>query len=263
MGWFLTFLGFLWDGIQTGIHYILIALQYSVQHLWLVATKIANGVSWLAGRVASGLRRAWSFLRATYDHVLRPAWEKFWHLVDRLRRTLENIFKPVLRVLARIREEVLRVYNRFVRPVLDIIGAARRVLNLLGRLGLEWAKKLDRKLLELEQKIYEPIQFVLGRLNEIINAVDRIMTLDGLFQRLALIRSLERDVKYAARVLTNARTAPVTDEDRKQLMKKTELPTAEEIKQNTADLLTSDSGPYAPIVSELTAQIQIWLRALG
>jgi hypothetical protein len=77
------------------------------------------------------------------------------------------------------------------------------VARILSSLGLGWARKLDAYLGQLEDKIQRPFQFLLAKINEVINVVNRIVTLDGLIQRVALIRSLARDYKFAGNIWWN------------------------------------------------------------
>jgi hypothetical protein len=51
---------------------------------------------------------------------------------------------------------------------------------------------LAKKLTQLEQRIEEPFLWIYAKLNEIWNVLDRVMTLDGFFQRLTLLRSMSR-----------------------------------------------------------------------
>ena len=66
---------------------------------------------------------------------------------------LKRVFRPLFAFLLRLRRELLNFYVKFIRPVLDVIEAIRFGLQLLGRLGVEWAKELDRKLAQLENAI--------------------------------------------------------------------------------------------------------------
>ena len=80
--------------------------------------------------------------------------------------------------------------DRYFRPILNTITVTRQILRLLARFRLKWAQELDRKLAELEDLLLFPLREALLRLNQAMNWINRIITLDGLLQRVTFIRSL-------------------------------------------------------------------------
>jgi hypothetical protein len=163
-----------------------------------------------------GLRAAWQFFELSYEKVIKPAFTKFWRWFDKFRKWLDDTFGPTLAWLRRLREHLLRFWATWVRPWLDFIDVTRRVLRVLSSLGLKWARELDKRLGELEEKIERPFRLLIAKVNEVINLVNRVITLDGLLTRLALIRSLERDYKYAWRAAVNPWHMLIEDRHRKQ-----------------------------------------------
>jgi predicted nucleic acid-binding protein len=139
----------------------------------------------ILGRVGSFLQRFW---RA----VLRPALAATWRAVDHVRRILDSAVRPVLRILARIRAEFLKYYDRFFRPLLDTIELTRQTFGILARLHVPFAKAIEDKLWDLEDRLTRPIIAIMRRLNEVSDWINRIVTLDGTFQRVTLLRSMWR-----------------------------------------------------------------------
>lgn len=189
-------LSFIWGGIEAGLAAIVQFLVWAYNLLIAMVLAAGNALLALGRVVEAGLKDVWAFSQWTYDNVLKPAWTKFWNLVDRLKTTLDKLFAPVFKFLRTVRDEIIKLYAHFVRPVLDIIDATRVVLDGLKALHIEWAAALDNWLQDLETKINEPFQFVLSQINGLIDWVNKIATFDGLLQRLALVRSLERDAAY-------------------------------------------------------------------
>jgi hypothetical protein len=251
--------GLVFKGLQVAGKVALTALQWSVKALWAFAVAVQNVAVSVGKAVVTGFKKAWDFMRLTYDHVLKPAWQKFWKFVDWAHDTLKRVFGPILSFLDRIRKWVLDFYNEYVRPILDLIGFARRVLRILATLGIDWAKALDRKLADLEAKIQAPFTFVLGKLNEITNFINRIVTLDGLFQRLALIRSLERDVLYVTRIWHNSQSNPLTDEQRRTAVDGVAYKTGTQIIAESATYLRTGQGPRAGSVNEWATTLALRL----
>src|SRR5574342_920938 len=237
--WLLKVALWVWEGVQAAGAITLRFLAWNVRRLWEFATIIADGAGELAIFAFQGLKKTWDLFRLTYRHVLEPAWRKFWLFVDRARTWLERIFAPVFEFLRRVRDEFLNFYTHWIRPVLDTIDAARRILRILGQLGLDWARALARKLAEIADMIDRPFRLVLAKINEVVNVVNRIVTADGLFQRLALIRSMQRDVRFVMNVWANAFYRPSTEEEKeaaRAIVSRKDNPYASRIAEEVADV---------------------------
>ena len=255
----LGFFGFLialgniiWGALQAVGQATLAALSWTVNALWLGLREVRNGLSAFGRDLLGGFRSSWDFLRRLYDDVLKPAWQKFWRLVDRVHDVLDRLFRPVFAFLRHLRDELLQLYTKWVRPVLDTIQVARQMLRVLSALHLDFARKLDAKLGALEDAIDRPFRFLLGKLNEVINLVNRIVTLDGLIQRLALVRSIERDIRYVYAELHNNRSTPLSAGERQQLAEGNQPRTPKEIETDLDQALqTSDFVLWTP--DELTS----------
>jgi hypothetical protein len=247
----LLVVGWIWTGIQVAGRITLQVLAYSVKILWAFATRIQSALV-AVGRVLVDVgKQAWRFLRWTYTDVLKPAWQQFWKWFDQLRKWLDKTFGPVLRFLDAVRTHILKFYDKWVRPILDVIGFARQVLGILASLGLEWARELDRKLRWLEEKIDAPFRLVLAKLNEIVNVVNRVVTADGLFQRLAYIRSLERDMRYVGRAFVNWRSSPLTAADFDQLRSQVNERTEAQMRHDFAAHVSGQGGPRRAVITEM------------
>lgn len=103
---------------------------------------------------------------------------------------LKAKFKPILDWLAKVKLHLREFWNRFIRPILDVIDFIRQVNRVLQIFHIGVLQKLDSTLAQIEQKIEGPFLFVWQHITEVENWINRIVTLDGLFQRLTLIRSL-------------------------------------------------------------------------
>lgn len=245
----------IWKGLEVAGRVTLAALGYSVKLLWLFASKTANALIDVGHGVLVGLQKAWKFFELTYEKVLKPAWSKFWRWFDKTRAWLDRTFGPTLRWLRRLRDNLLKFWKTWVRPWLDLIDVTRRVLRVLSSLGLKWAAALDKRLGELEARIERPFRLLLAKVNEVINLVNRVVTLDGLLQRVALIRSLERDMRYAWRAAVNWRVQPVdaagVDAARQQMSKRT----LDSVRHDIAASIVDGSGPYESWATEIAATI--------
>jgi hypothetical protein len=202
-----------WKGLEVAGKVTLEVLKWSVLQLWTFARSTYNGLLTVGKDLLKGARRAWDFFEATYEHVLKPAWDKFHEWYRRARQWLTDVFGPVIKFLQFLRSEFLKFYDKWVRPILDAIDIGRKVLRLFAGFGWEWAAKLDRYLAKLQERIDLPFRYILGKINEVITIVNRVVTLDGLLQRLALVRSIERDIRLVTRAFANWRSKPLTEDE--------------------------------------------------
>lgn len=247
----------IWRGVQTAATITIQVLHWLVINLSLVVTKLVNGLKALGAGVLLGLRKAWDFFELTYDHVIKPAWSKFWRWFDRLRRWLDDTFGPIIDWLRDVRDALLDFWGRYIRPWLDLIDVTRRGLRVLSALGVKWAGELDRRLADLEEAIERPFKALVAKINEVITLIDRVITADGLFQRVALIRSMERDIRYAARALNNWRLNPLTAKDWEGIRAKTGRRTAEQSASEVGKLVARGEGPLAGLAAEMAASWRI------
>jgi hypothetical protein len=260
--WFLVGLiaSWIWTGVQVAGRITLQILAWSVKVLWAFATAVRNAAIGIGRAFVEFGHKAWDFLKLTYDNVLKPAWKQFWEWFDKARKWLDDTFGPVLRFLDAVRTHILKFYDKWVRPFVDIIGFARQVLGILASLGLDWARRLDAKLRWLEEKIEAPFRLVLAKLNEIVNVVNRVVTADGLFQRLAYIRTLQRDVAYVWRGLFEPVDTKLTPDEQSRYGQPLPGKTRAEHIAELKTYIAQQDGPIAPRVNEWIADVALQVR---
>lgn len=135
-------------------------------------------------------------VRRMIQKVFGPLYNMLKRLVEKIRAILQRILGPIIDFLNEVRKHIRDFYNKVVRPILDAIGIVRAFMRVLAAFNVDWAKKADQKLAELEGYINLPFDWLTKQLNRIENAIDRILTLDGLLQRFTLLNSVLRDLAY-------------------------------------------------------------------
>lgn len=252
------------------VEYILSALTYVwtwiQQATRLLATYLLDVAKSLAKSiVAVGkfFARLWGWLRRFYTDIIKPILRKLNQFIEWLQRTLKRIFGPVLELLQKIRKEIQKFYDKFLKPILDVIDALRLVLRGLSALGVDWAKELDAKLARLQQLITEPILQAIKRINEIAGWIDRIMTLDGLFQRLAFLRTLGALQRPIIRWAWNSQSTPVSAGEIDAARKRNKPRTAGEIRSAVNEYAQFGGGPYAARINENRTAWRSRFRSLG
>jgi hypothetical protein len=264
----------IWDAFQ-GV------ADASLAVLWGIVTTIGSALAALGTALWAGVKDVWGFVRPAWDTVikplvedvgkavwktlkslytdiLKPAWAKLNKLVDRLHTWLQTKFAPILCWMYKARAYINHIYDKYIRPIITLIDIAKQVMGMLASLGVAWARQIEQDLSELEQKIEAPFQYVLSKLNEAINAIDRIVDLDGLFQRLTLLRSLVRDAENSLRILHNLRLQDLTPDDRTAAHDAQHGKKVDAAQQDVVDAIVTGGGADGPLTDEMA---QIWLTA--
>lgn len=203
----------------------------------------------MLARVVGLLRRFWA-------RVLLPLLRRLEGWADRIQKWLRSTFGPIIEALLWLRRKIFEIYDRWLRPIFDTIDVIRRVLSVLSFLHLDVARKLDAKLAALEERLRRPLELVIRKVNEAIDIVDRVITLDGLFQRLALLRSIERDIGRIGAIWHAAQSRPLTDEERRTDASAPGLKPPEQSVSDLRAYLRTGDGPNSRWAGEWTAELR-------
>ena len=182
--------GFILTALEVFSSWVAAAAEVTAAYVWIA-------LQWLAATTASFLvstgamfARVWDGLKIVWSDVLKPALVWIDSNLKRLQAWLKDTFQPVFDFLKEVRCRLESFYKTFVRPVTDTIDFIRQVNRVLLVFHIDVLQKLDRVLQQVEQRIDEPFIWLEQKLNEITNWVNRIVTADGLFQRITLLKSL-------------------------------------------------------------------------
>lgn len=226
-----------------------------------VAVMIGQAIASFAVLVANVFVKVWGFFGSFWVNVLKPFVSWAWKEITRLASWLQRTLRPVLDFLADVRRELLRFYDRWFRPIIDTLDVARRILGILATFRLEFARELDAQLAALEGRLLQPITFALRKLNEAMDVVNRIVTLNGLLQRKVLLESLWRDAELAWKALAGVEGKPL-DGDAAALSSAPQafVPPRESAAEFRAFLRTRQSR-YSGLLLEESADLWASLRA--
>jgi hypothetical protein len=249
----------LWKGVEVAGRVALAVLQYSVHWAWRAIVLLGKGAAEIAGYAWTGLRKTWSALKYAVLHP-KAAWEKLWHWVDRAEQWLKDTVGPVLDWLQQLARKLRTFYRDYVQPWLDILDVTRRALRVLAALGVDWARTLDAKLGAIEDAIASRYLQIVGYLNDVINIVNRVMTADGLFQRLAFVRTLVRDYQLAWNALLNGWHKPLTTTESAALTKRAEGKPLDEVRRDLQSYMRDGSGADAALIDEAAIAWRKYLR---
>jgi hypothetical protein len=156
----------------------------------------------LGGALAGALQ---TFATYVKDHAVAFAKWAFDKL-KKLEQYLKDKFGPILHYLKVLKDHINDIYKRFIRPIIDTIEFIRQLNRVLNVFHIHVFDKLDATLQQLERRLEAPFEWVQQHITELMNLVDRVMTVDGLFQRLTLLRSLVRDAQGLTNVWWNSQS---------------------------------------------------------
>lgn len=267
-------------GVSVAFFGIFGAIVTAVSSIWRVARgavtatlKIAiEGIRWAVNNltrfVVAGLKKSAVFIQRsmqTFYRWLQRSFRSLVRMLDRavtwLHGTLTRIFQPILDWIDRAKAWIRRIYDRFVRPILDLIEVSRRVLRVLAYLGVDWARALDRQLARIEQLITFPFEWVVSKLNEVVGWINRIVTVDGLLQRVILLNSLFRDYTLTTNMWWTGQQRPLTPAEEASYLAR---PRRQLPDQAIADLrlhFSTGTALVSPVIRETAQSIsQAWRR---
>lgn len=255
-----AFLGAIWAGITVVAGWLADKAVTVAVIVWEVLRTVGR-LLWdfaiLVGRV---FIRVYEIFARFWSQVLKPAINALWDQVGRFARWLNTAMKPVISFLQRVRTEIAKFYDRFFKPIFDTIDAIRRVLRVLAALHVEFARELDRKLSELEARLLAPIQLAMRRINQVIDVVDRIVTFDGLLQRITLLASLTGYQGDWLNLWWNAQTPELTAEERRRLLTGGDALTIAEVGAETRRYLQVGGGDMRDVVATGTETARAYLE---
>jgi hypothetical protein len=252
--WIGTLWGIFGDKVSSNLKSALGHIRNAIIEIGKEIARFARAVALVLARVAGILLRAWR-------QVIKPFLARLDGWILRVFKWLKDTFGPVIEFLVMIRNEILKFYTKWLKPILDTIDVLRRILSIASLLGIDAARKLDAKLAELERRIRLPLDIVIRKINEVIDVVDRIMTLDGLVQRVTLIRSLIAYQRDALAVWWTSIHKPLTEAEKTEHRKPLQTRSIAAIRDDFVAYVVHDSGPDRARIDEHARDFAIRVRA--
>lgn len=262
------------DGVALGfIQFIIAGVVEAFRWLGNQAVTIAT-VVWHATRIvgsslvrfATGLGgilgKVYGLLRDFWSGVLKPFVNFVWRNIERVHTWLKTTLGPAFKFVEMLRRRLLEIYDRYFRPIFDTIELVRRTLQLLSVFRLEWARELDRKLAEIEDRLLWPIREAMFRLNQVSDWLNRVIGLDGLFQRVTLIRSLMKYHRDATAIWWRSVHRPLVGEKRAEYQRPMETTPIAVAATDYRAYVADRSGPSAARINEHARDYAIRLRGL-
>lgn len=251
----LSFLNFIITGVAAAFGWLADKAVTVAVVVWHATRIVGTALVRFGVGLGGILGKVYGLLGSFWRGVLRPLIQYTWTRIDQLTAWLRHTLAPAFRFLELVRRRLWAIYDRYFRPIFDTIELTRRILQLLATFRLEWARELDRKLAELEDRLLYPIREAMLWLNRAMDVLNRIVTLDGLLQRVTLIRSMWRYVGDAWAVLLS-HTPEGTSAAEIAAKREQEYPleSAQRLQRALGDWYRAGGGELAPGITAAAAQ---------
>lgn len=191
--------------------------------------------------------------------VLGPVINAIATLFGAVHNSLLKWLGPAIKWINRLRDLVKRIYDVWLRPILAVIDTFRAFLKILEVFHVKWAQALDDKLALVERKLTAPILLIQSKLNEALNWINRIVTLDGALQRVALLKGLIDNADEAMNLFWTKLHHPITASRKAAYLTPVAALPVDGAVSTIRSYLVDGSGADAARIDEAAQDLQIRL----
>ena len=182
--------------------------------------------------------------------------------IVKLHDFLAEKFGPVLRWLRELKQHIQDIYNRFVRPIIDTIQFIRQLNSLLQLFHINLLKKLDATLAQIEQRIEDPFIKLNQWINKVDNAISLIIDLDGIFQKVTLIKSMSRFAPSWLRIASNARSHDIDGDTAYGVFRANETQSVRDVTTDLGTYLDGGAVNIGEVINQATARAKEYYAAV-
>jgi hypothetical protein len=250
----------IWQGISAFFSFLGSAIWEAIRTVAIGVQYVGGRVAWVVSTTGSWFKDAFGGLSWLWTDVLRPAFTtmKTW-FVD-VHDALVRWFAPVVKILKGTLADITKIYQHWVQPVITVLDVTKKALGLLASVGVDWAKKLEDKITELENRIRAPFLLIVGKVNEIIGVIDRIVTFDGLYQRVMLFASLFAYKRSLVNFGINSVSRPLTHDELVAYGTQPETLTPQENAIEMVKFTRGEPVPFGPAAVEWADDLLLMIR---
>jgi len=183
-----------------------------------------NAVRDVLGFLKKLLQTIFDALKHIISDVLHGHLLNALHDIQKLFHSLQDLFGPILKFIARVRGWFYKYIYPWVKLVQNILSAFRVILSAFKLLGAKWAAKLDADIARIQGYITGVLQAIVGTLNQATTWINFAIDPMGIFRRGFFTTSLFGSIAQVRNVITfgkdrflTASEAANTDGDRAML----------------------------------------------
>lgn len=229
-------------------------------------TFLAHSLGWLASRTWGLMRdtgamfsKVWTGAKFVWNDAVKPFFGWLHDKFEALKGWFDRTLSPVLKWAQRARGYIEDQYRRFVRPILNALHTTKTVLDVLARLHVPFAQKLENVVADIESTLLENYLRIIGYVNHAIDFLNSVLTSDGLLQRACFLRSAERDVFLLWRVMENSRRRELTAAEQEALVRSSETAAPARVVEIIGEYWSgTDNDDTAPLQAAQQLAASVW-----
>ena len=162
----------------------------SVDNSLLGVGDILAALKGLMGSILSLIAGILGLLKSLWDNWIKPAIQALQKALKWLHDKLAPILKKISDWQKAQRQLLLDFYNKFIRPILQVIQTIRVIIHLLDLLHIHILDALDRELAKIQGYILKPFYLALYRLNTLGGLFGYMLNTYGLIYRSLFLSTL-------------------------------------------------------------------------
>lgn len=186
---------FIWNVLVAVANYLLAVLQFIWKFFGTLFEDVKKAFGWI------------------WDKVIKAGLTKIVGTFLKVRAWLSKLFAPLLKWIKILRAWYDTYFNKFVKPILNIIRHIRQVLQIFKLLGFKWAARLDADLARLENKIVALYTTLRGYLNIATSWIQLIIDPLGILRRNPLFAAIIRSAPELQNLLDRATQRQLTPDE--------------------------------------------------
>lgn len=190
-----TVLSFIWNVLVAVANYLLTVAQFIFKFFQTLFDDVKKAFGWI------------------WDKVIKGGLTKLVGTFLKVRAWLSKLVAPLLKWIKILRAWYDTYFNKFVKPVLNIIRHIRQVLQIFKLLGFKWAARLDADLARIENKIVALYTTLRGYLNIATSWIQLIVDPLGILRRNPLFAAIIRSAPELQNLLDRATQRTLTNEE--------------------------------------------------
>lgn len=197
-------LGYLLGLVDSIVSYLGGLIDYIAQFVQYVADVLYGYIAAIVSYLVAGFKIILSFLYHAIDDLIHGRFQDLWNDYLKFRQALQAWLAPLRAAIDQYRKIWHQIYNTYFRPVLQMIGALRKILAVFRVLGFKWAQQLDNYLADAEAKIIGAYQKVLQAINRHADILELLASPLGFLRIVPLIHSAALAAEDLSRLFTGA-----------------------------------------------------------
>lgn len=168
---------------QVDLKPLTIAINSTWANFVVGSAFLYNAIGWVTGFLKKLMSIIVDGLKHILSDILHGHLLNALHDIQKLFHSLQDLFGPILKFIARLRGWFYKYIYPWVKLVQNILSTVRAFLAAFRILGFKWAAKLDADIARIQGYITAALQGIVGTLNQVSTWLNFAIDPFGLFRR--------------------------------------------------------------------------------